>query len=149
MSAAKYLLPVAALGAIAYAVGSKKTKKGTSRTEPVPPEPPLPESDRMLFDDGCNDLIVRVRSSSYDVRITDRYWQLRSEGYSDPADLAVGILSMDAPQCTWPPTAESSLRAKRVWDLVYPAVDIYRQMEAAGTLGDYDPIFGTTEEFIE
>ena len=123
MSAAKYLLPAAAALGIAFAVGGKKKKK-TSRTEGLPPEPPLPDSDRMLFDDGCNDLIVRVRSADYDTRITERYWQLRAEGYEDPVDLAVGILAMDAPQCTWPPVQDSSLRSKRVWDLVHPAVQV-------------------------
>lgn len=150
----KIALPAIALGLIAWGLGGKK-KNGAPKAPPEYEEypegegEPRPESDRMLFDDGCNELIVRVRSANYDARITEAYWQLRSQGFEDPFAIAVEILKMDAPQCTWPPTAESSLRSKRVWELIYPAVESYFGMEQAGTLGDYASVFGTDEEFIE
>ena len=155
MSAAKVAIPIIALGLVAWGLGGSKKKGGKAKTGPdFEPYPegegePLPESDRMLFDDGCNELIVRVQSANYDARITEAYWQLRSQGFEDPFPIAVEILRMDAPQCDWPPVNESSLRSKRIWEMIYPAVENYREMELAGTLGDYATVFGTDEEFIE
>jgi hypothetical protein len=151
MSATKYLLPAAILIGAAFVIGgaSAKKKGGTSKWEPVPDDGQRPESDRMTFDDGCNDLVVRVRSAEYDVRITDMYWQLRQEGIDDAETLAIGILQMDAPQCLWPPGPDSSLRSKAVWEIVYPAVANYWTMEKAGTLDEYTGVFGTDQEFIE
>ncbi len=151
-SAAKYLLPAAALIGIAFAVGGAKAKKKPrpgNGFEPVPPDEPRPESDRMLFDDGCNDLIVRVKAADYDLRITEAYWQMRGQGDDDPEQLAIGILQMDAPQCQWPPGPDSSMRSKSIWELVYPAVENYWGLEKAGTLDMYAPVFGTAEGYIE
>lgn len=148
-SAAKFLLPAAALIGIAFVVGGSKKKTNGKKFEPVPPDEPRPESDRMLFDDGCNDLMVRVKAPEYDMRITEMYWQLRGQGYDDPESLAATLLQMDAPQCPWPPTPDSSLRSKSIWELIYPAVENYWANEKAGTLDDYAQIFGTAEEYIE
>jgi hypothetical protein len=155
MSAAKFLVPAAVLIGVAFAVGGAGAKKKNGKKQngngyvPVPDETPRPESDRMLFDDGCNDLIVRVRAPDYDLRITERYWQLRNEGVDDPQSLAVGVLQMDAPQCMWPPGPDSSLRSKSIWELVYPAVEIFWGHEKAGTLDQFAPVFGTAEGYIE
>ena len=155
-TATKFLIPAVVLIGLAFAMGGAKAKKkngngttGNGGYEPLPTEDPRPESDRMLFDDGCNDLIVRVRAPDYDLRITERYWQLRNEGVDDPQPLAVAILQMDAPQCVWPPGPDSSLRSKSIWELVYPAVDIYWGHEKAGTLDQFAQVFGTAEGFIE
>lgn len=151
MSAAKYLLPLAVLLGVSFAVGgaSAKKKKSNGRYEPVPDGGPRPESDRMKFDDGCNDLVVRVNSAEYDLRITDMYWQMRSQGIDDPETIAVGVLEMDAPQCEWPPGPDASLRSKSIWELIYPAVENYWNNEHAGTLDQYAQVFGTAEGFIE
>ena len=150
--ATTYLIPAAALLAIAAfagGAGAKKKKKKNGTFEPVPEDTQRPDSDRMLFDDGCNDLIVRVKAPDYDLRITERYWGLRNEGIDDPQTLAVGILQMDAPQCTWPPGPDSSLRSKSIWELIYPAVDLYWGHEKAGTLDQFAQVFGTAEGYIE
>lgn len=151
MSATKYILPAAILLGAAFVIGgaSGKKRKGGGHWEPVPDNGKRPESDRMLFDDGCNDLIVRVRSQAYDERITNMYWELRQQGIDDAETLAVGILQMDAPQCMWPPGPDSSLRAKAIWEMVYPSVANYWSMEKAGTLDEYAGVFGTEQEFIE
>lgn len=157
MSAANYLLPAAVLLGLAFAVGgagAKKKRNGKKNGngngyEPPPPDTERYESDRMLFDDGCNDLIVRVRAPDYDLRITERYWQLRNQGVDHPQTLAVGILQMDAPQCVWPAPADASMRSKHIWELVYPAVEVFWGHEKAGTLDQFAPIFGTAEGFIE
>lgn len=152
---AKVAVPaVLLLGAVwAFGGSGKKTKRkgggGTGGTHPLPPETPRPESDRMIFDDGCNDLMVRVDTAGYDLRITDYYWTLREEGFNDPEEITVEILALDAPQCVWPPTEDSSLRSKAIWDMVYAAVENYWTLEQEGLLDEFAPIFGTEEEFIE
>ena len=152
--AAKFLIPAAVLIGVAMMAGGAKAKKkkpanGNGHYEPLPDEDPRPESDRMFFDDGCNELIVRVKAADYDLRITEAYWQMRQEGVDDPQVIAVEILQMDAPQCAWPPGPDASLRSKSIWELVYPAVDLYWGFEKAGTLDQFSQVFGTAEGFIE
>lgn len=150
-SAVKFLIPAAVLIGVAVVAGGAKGKKKKNGKiiEPIPEPGPRPDSDRMLFDDGCNDLIVRVKAPDYDLRITERYWQLRNEGVDDPLTLSAGILEMDAPQCLWPPEATSSMRSKWVWELIFPAVKNYWEHEKAGTLDEFAPIFGVASGYIE
>lgn len=151
-NAAKFLIPAVALIGIAFVAGGagakKKTKNGKIY-EPVPGDEPRPESDRMHFDDGCNDLIVRVKAPDYDLRITEAYWQMRGQGVDDPQTITVGILQMDSPQCVWPPGPDSSLRSQQIWDLIYSAVHNYWSHEKAGTLDEQAPVFGTASGWIE
>lgn len=151
---AKIAVPAAALLGLAWVVGGKASAKKATRspgggTHPLPDEDPRPESDRMIFNDGCSDLMVRVRAADYDLRITGYYWVLRQQGFDDPTEITIEILDLDAPQCLWPPEADSSLRSKMVWDMVYGAVENYWTLEKEGRLDEFAPIFGTEEEFIE
>lgn len=147
--AVRFGIPAVLLLGVAWFMGGTKRKPAsTARTEPPPFEDERPESDRMVFDDSCQDLMVRVQAAEYDLRITDAYWTLRQEGYDDPEEITAEILTMDAPQCTWPPVPDSSLRSKQIWDLIFPAVELYWNLEKDGQLDEFAPIFGTAEEFI-
>ena len=134
-------LAVIALGlGAAYLAGSGKRKRRWEHEEEAEGRQ---ISDRMTFDATCTDLLVRVDSAKYDMRITKMYWDLRKQGFLDPAEISAEILHADSPQCTWPANEGASLRAKYIWELVYGAVKNYRMLEVEGKLKDLPPMFGT------
>ena len=147
-----YLVPIAIFAGLALVAGGKpRRRNGGPRIEPMPgddtggPLPPdeLPISDRMLFDEDCYELIVRVNSVDYDYRITNRYWQLRQAGVDDPNAITADILAMDAPQCVWPPVqGQSSPTAIEIWNGTLAAVEAYHNAVESGTLGEFDSVFG-------
>lgn len=102
-----------------------------------PSERYLPESYRMILDPSCEKMAVRLRKWDYDKWITNRYWELRHAGWTDPVEMTADILSMDSPQCEWPPRADSSDLVKAIWDWLFPGVEFYYQAEIGGTLKDY------------
>lgn len=145
----KLAIPLLALIAIGAATRKKPKSSGSGGFEPVPGTDPRPDSDRMLFSPDCADLTVRVLAPDYDLRITNRYWQLRQEGVNDPQVIAADILAMDAPQCEWPPSQNATLRNKAIWELIGPAVRAYWEAEQAGTLSQYAQVFGNASGYIE
>jgi hypothetical protein len=102
-----------------------------------PNERYLPESYRLILDEDCKKMAVRIRIFYYDRWITSRYWELRKAGWTDPVEMAVDILSMDSPHCAWPPRADSSDVAKSIWDWLFPGIEFYYKAEIDGTLKDY------------
>lgn len=141
--------------AIASAMGGggRKKKKKTSKVEPAPPlDPPYvevdpsqrPLSNRMTFDQGCWDLAVRVNLVEYDIRITNMYWDLRSAGVTDPEEIAAEILRADSPHCEWPavPGEGASPKRAEIGNYIFQAVELFRNHEIGGTLGDYAGILG-------
>ena len=102
-----------------------------------PTERYLPESHRLILNENCEKMAVRLRVWDYDKWITGRYWELRKAGWTNPVEMSVDILSMDSPHCEWPPRADSSDAAKYIWDWLFPGIEFYYKAEVDGTLKDY------------
>ena len=137
-----------------FAAGGGKKRR---RLVPQPEEEELfgpeglPLSDRMILNEDCSAMAVRVIKWQYDIRITNRYWQLREQGVDDPMVLTVEILRMDSPHCTWPPTAYASEWAHTIWGGTYYAVKNYYDLEQSGELWEYaeDPFLPHTYTYVK
>lgn len=102
-----------------------------------PQERFLPESHRLILDNSCGKMAVRIRIWDYDKWITGRYWELRHAGWEDPEAMTVDILEMDSPHCQWPPGPGSSELQRQLWNWLYPGVRFFYEAEISGTLNDY------------
>lgn len=127
--------------------GGKKRRRTTTGPEPLPDDgegtgdtmgpPGRPRSNRMILDADCNELAVQVTKWDYDIRITNYYWYLREQGINDPMTLAVEILALDSPHCSWPPGPDASDWAHTIWEGTYAAVRNYWELEQSGELWEY------------
>lgn len=97
----------------------------------------FPLSDRMLLNATCDGPAVKVVRWRYDIRLTNYFWKLWSDGERDPVMITMGILALDSPHCDWPPDVGASQWADIVWDGTLTAVSTYVGLIEDGTLVDY------------
>jgi len=97
----------------------------------------LPLSDRMRLNANCDGPAAKTVKWRYDIRLTNYFWHLWDKGERDPVLLTMELLTLDAPQCEWPPDVGASEWADIIWDGTFAAVSNYVGHIEAGTLSEY------------
>lgn len=83
-------------------------------------------SETFEFDPQCQVLTV-IMSPLWKQRYRAKYIAYRLIGECDHEKIARQVLSSDCPQCTWPPTQESSSDAHHVWEDV---IELFAQVDS-------------------